>query len=147
MGDSFGWEPDSCAIAGIGTTAYSKSSGVSPTALAAEAAIAACEDAGLPVTDIDGMVRSDYDEASAAAVADTLGIEDLGYWGQVGAGGAAPAAMVGQAVAAVRSGLARNVLVYRALNGRSGRRLGKGVPPRRRSAVPPATWSCSRRTG
>jgi acetyl-CoA acetyltransferase len=128
VAESFPWEPDLCAIAGIGTTTYSKASGVSPAALAAEAAIAAARDAGLPVTDIDGIVRSDYDEVSAAALADTLGIDDLGYWGQVGAGGAAPAAMVGQAVAAIRSGLASNVLVFRALNGRSGRRLGKGVP-------------------
>jgi acetyl-CoA acetyltransferase len=122
------WVRDACAIAGIGVTEYSRQSGVSPTALAAEATIAAAADAGLPVTEIDGIVRSDYDEVSAAALADTLGIDDLAYWSQVGAGGAAPAAMVGQAVAAVRAGLARSVLVFRALNGRSGRRLGKGVP-------------------
>jgi len=128
MADPDGWQPDACAVVGIGTTEYSKASGVSPTALAARAAIAAAQDAGIDVRDIDGIVRSDYDEASAAAVADTLGIDDLAYWSQVGAGGAAPAAMVGQAVAAVRSGLARTVLVFRALNGRSGRRLGKGVP-------------------
>ena len=35
--------------------------------------------------------------------------------------------MVGQAVGAIMSGQARTVVVYRALNGRSGRRLGKGV--------------------
>ncbi|MDT0202686.1 thiolase C-terminal domain-containing protein [Nocardioides sp. AE5] len=121
------WVPDACAIAGIGATAYTKASGVSVTALAAEAALAAVRDAGLEVDDIDGMVRSDYDEVSQAALADTLGIDDLRYWGQTGAGGAAPCAMVGQAVAAIRSGLATTVLVYRALNGRSGRRLGKGV--------------------
>lgn len=126
---SYDWVPDACAIAGIGTTAFTKSSGVSPTALAAEAALAAIGDAGLEPGDIDGFVRSDYDETSPVALADALGLEDVAYWGQTGAGGAAPCAMVGQAAAAVRSGLARHVLVYRALNGRSGRRLGRGVPP------------------
>ncbi|MDF1602239.1 lipid-transfer protein [Nocardioides sp. YIM 152315] len=124
----YAWKPDACAIAGIGTTAYTKSSGASVTALAAEAALAAIEDAGLEPADIDGFVRSDYDEASPAALADTLGIDDIAYWGQTGAGGAAPCAMVGQAAAAILSGQARHVVVYRALNGRSGRRLGQGVP-------------------
>lgn len=125
--ERYDWVPDACAIAGIGTTAYSKASGVSPTALAVEAALNAIEDAGLRPADIDGFVRSDYDETSPGALADALGIDDIAYWGQTGAGGAAPCAMVGQAVAAIRSGQAKNVLVYRALNGRSGRRLGKGV--------------------
>lgn len=125
---TYEWVPDACAIVGIGTTAYSKASGVSVTALAAEAALAAIADAELEPRDIDGFVRSDYDETSPVALADTLGIGDVTYWGQTGAGGAAPCAMVAQAVAAIRSGLATTVLVYRALNGRSGSRLGKGVP-------------------
>ncbi|MGC9667604.1 thiolase C-terminal domain-containing protein [Planosporangium sp. 12N6] len=125
---SYDWIPDACAIVGIGATAYTRASGVSVTALAAEAALNAIADAGLQPSDIDGLVRSDYDETSPVALADTLGLRDLSYWGQTGAGGAAPCAMVGQAVAAVQSGQARHVLVYRALNGRSGRRLGKGVP-------------------
>ena len=121
------WTPDTCAVVGIGTTAYSKRSGVSPTALAAEAALAAIADAGLDPADIDGFVRSDYDEASAVALADALGVDDISFWGQTGPGGSGPCAMVGQAVGAIMSGQARTVLVYRALNGRSGRRLGQGV--------------------
>ncbi|MEV7862626.1 lipid-transfer protein [Streptomyces hirsutus] len=121
------WVPDRCAVVGIGTTAYSKASGVSVTSLAAEASLAAIGDAGLVPADIDGLIRSDYDETSQVALADALGIDDIAYWGQNGPGGSGPAAMVGQAVAAIASGQATNVLVYRALNGRSGRRLGKGV--------------------
>lgn len=121
------WVPDRCAVVGIGTTGYSKASGVSVTSLAAEASLAAIDDAGLVPDDIDGLIRSDYDEASQVALADALGIDDIAYWGQNGPGGSGPPAMVGQAVAAILSGQATNVLVYRALNGRSGRRLGKGV--------------------
>lgn len=121
------WVPDACAVVGIGTTEYTKRSGVSPTALAAEAALNAIADAGLDPADVDGFVRSDYDEASAVALADALGVDDIAYWGQTGPGGSGPCAMVGQAVAAITSGQAETVVVYRALNGRSGRRLGKGV--------------------
>jgi acetyl-CoA acetyltransferase len=121
------WVPDECAIVGIGTTAYSKASGRSVTALAAEATLEAVQDAGLDLADVDGFVRSDYDEVSPVALADALGVDDITYWGQNGPGGSGPCAMVGQAVAAIRSGQASTVVVYRALNGRSGRRLGKGV--------------------
>jgi acetyl-CoA acetyltransferase len=119
--------PDACAIAGIGTTEYSKASGVGVTALAADATLRALRDAGLTPGDVDGFVRSDYDEVSQVALADALGIDDISYWGQSGPGGSGPCAMVGQAVAAVTSGQASTVVVYRALSGRSGRRLGKGV--------------------
>lgn len=129
MTDEFARSRDACAIVGIGTTAYTRASGVSVTALAAEAALAAIADSGLKPEDIDGFVRSDYDETSPAALADACGIRDVTYWGQVGAGGSAPCGMVGQAAAAVITGQARHVVVYRALNGRSGRRLGKGVLP------------------
>ena len=46
------------------------------------------------------------------------------YWADVGPGGVAAAAMVGQAVGAILSGQATAVLVFRELNGRSGRRYG-----------------------
>ena len=54
----------------------------------------------------------------------TLGIPDLTYWCDVGPGGVAPCGMVGQAVGAILSGQATAVLVFRSLNGRSGRRYG-----------------------
>jgi acetyl-CoA acetyltransferase len=121
------WIPDRCAIVGIGTSGYSKASGVSTTSMAAEASLAAIADAGLVPGDIDGLIRSDYDETSQVALADALGADDIAYWGQNGPGGSGPSAMIGQAVAAIVSGQATSVLVYRSLNGRSGRRLGKGV--------------------
>ena len=50
---------------------------------------------------------------------DALGMTRLDYYGDAGPGGVAPAAQVAQAMAAVISGLATNVLVYRSLNGRT----------------------------
>ncbi|SEF67652.1 Acetyl-CoA acetyltransferase [Thermomonospora echinospora] len=119
---------DRCAIAGIGATEFSKDSGRSELTLAAQACRAALQDAGLTVADVDGVVSCDYDLVSYGAIADALGIADLTYWGQTGPGGSGPCAMVGQAVAAILSGQATTVLVYRALNGRSGRRYGLGAP-------------------
>lgn len=119
---------DRCAIVGIGATEFSKRSGRSELTLATEASRAALADAGLTPADVDGLVSCDMDLVSYNALAESLGIPDLSYWGQNGPGGAAPCAMVGQAVAAVLSGQATTVLVYRALNGRSGRRFGQGTP-------------------
>ncbi|CCW12825.1 thiolase C-terminal domain-containing protein [Rhodococcus aetherivorans] len=118
------WRRDACAIAGIGTTEYSRDSGVSVTALAVEAAANALSDAGLTPADVDGIVRNDMDLVSCAALADGLGVPNLTYWGEAGPGGSGPAAMVAQAVAAIMSGQATTVVVFRSLNGRSGRRFG-----------------------
>ncbi|WP_026926463.1 thiolase C-terminal domain-containing protein [Granulicoccus phenolivorans] len=117
---------NACAIVGIGATEFSRNSGRSELTLATEAAVAAAADAGVAVSDIDGMVRCDMDFVQHNALADALGLPNLSFWSDVGVGGGAPAAMVGQAVAAIMSGQASTVLVYRALNGRTGARYGQG---------------------
>lgn len=127
------WAPfrDRCAIAGIGSTEFSKSSGRSELTLATEASLAALADAGLAVADVDGIVRCDMDNVRANDLAHSLGVPSLTYVGENGPGGAAPAAMVAQAVGAILSGQATTVLVYRSLNGRSGVRFGRsGVEER-----------------
>jgi acetyl-CoA acetyltransferase len=113
-----------CAIVGVGTTDYSRQSGRSDLTLATQAALAALEDAGLSASDVDGIVRCDMDAVRHNDLADSLGIPNLTYWAEVGPGGVAPCAMVGQAVGAILSGQATTVLVFRELNGRSGRRFG-----------------------
>src|SRR5687767_8703473 len=115
---------DRCAIAGIGATDFSRNSERTDLTLATQAALAAIEDAGLSPQDIDGIVRCDMDTVRHNDLADALGIEELTYWGEVGPGGVAPCAQVGQAVGAILSGQASAVLVFRELNGRSGRRYG-----------------------
>jgi acetyl-CoA acetyltransferase len=115
---------DRCAIAGIGTTDFSRSSGRSDLTLATQASLAAIADAGLEPSDIDGIVRCDMDLVRSNDLVHTLGLPELNYFSEVGPGGVAPCGMVGQAVGAVLSGQAKNVLVFRSLNGRSGRRYG-----------------------
>jgi acetyl-CoA acetyltransferase len=117
---------DRCAIAGAGRTDYSRESGRSVLSLATEASLAAIADAGLKPEDIDGIVRCDFDVVTHNELAHALNLPHLTYWGASGPGGSAPSGMMAQAVGAIVSGQARNVLVYRSLNGRSGFRLGKG---------------------
>lgn len=117
-----------CAIAGIGSTEYSASSGRSELTLATEAVLAAVEDAGLDVDEVDGLVQCDLDRVTYTDLSESLGLANVTYWSTVGPGGAAPPGMVGQAVGAVLSGQATTVVVYRSLNGRSFSRFGAGVP-------------------
>ena len=116
---------DRCAIVGIGATDFSKHSGKTDLSLATQASLAALADAGLTAADVDGIIRCDMDNVRGNDLAHSLGVRDLNYLGENGPGGAAPCAMVGQAVGAILSGQATTVLVFRSLNGRSGRRFGQ----------------------
>src|SRR3954464_8261905 len=124
MGDDQFHHRDRCAISGIGTTDFTRHSGRSVLTLATQASLAAIADAGLTPQDIDGIVRCDMDAVRSNDLVDALGMTRLDYYGDAGPGGVAPTAQVAQAMAAVIAGLATNVLVYRSLNGRSGRRFG-----------------------
>jgi acetyl-CoA acetyltransferase len=116
---------DRCAIAGIGTTDFSRNARRSDLTLATQAALDAIADAGLEPGDIDGIVRCSHDTVLEADLADSLGIGSLTYWSEVGPGGVGPCAMIGQAVGAILSGQADHVLVFRELLGRSGVRYGR----------------------
>ncbi len=118
---------DEAAIAGIGQTAYSKNSGVSELSLATEAVRKAIDDAGLSPGEVDGLVTYTMDSSDEVEVARTVGIGDMTYWSQVNYGGGAAIGVVAHAAMAVATGAAKNVVVYRALNGRSGQRMGQGV--------------------
>ncbi len=115
------------AIAGIGQTKYSKNSGVSELSLATEAVRAAILDAGLQPSDVDGLVTFTMDSSDEVEVARNVGIGEMTMFSQINYGGGAAVGLVHQAVMAVATGSAKNVVVYRALNGRSGQRMGQGV--------------------
>ncbi|MFF7687285.1 lipid-transfer protein [Streptomyces syringium] len=122
------------AVVGIGATEFSKDSGRSELALAAEAVRAALADAGLTAADVDGMVTFTMDTSPEITVAQATGIGELSFFSRVHYGGGAACATVQQAALAVASGLAEVVVCYRAFNERSGRRFGSGVQRREPSA-------------
>jgi acetyl-CoA acetyltransferase len=118
---------DKYSIAGIGWTEFSKRSGRTVRSLASEACIKATADAGLKISDIDGIVSYNFnDSAPAIAVATEIGVPQAGYAVDFQSGGNAANLIILSAVAAIEAGLAKNVLCYRAMNGRSGFRLGGG---------------------
>lgn len=114
------------AIAGVGYSPITRSSGTTVLDLAATAVKAAVADAGLSLQDIDGVASFSYlsDSASPEAVATTLGLPRLNYTIEWNNGGQSPSALVQEAAMAVATGRAENVVVFRALNGRSGARVG-----------------------
>ncbi|MET9339646.1 lipid-transfer protein [Nonomuraea sp. NPDC003804] len=113
------------AIAGIGATEFSKESGRSELRLAAEAVLAALDDAGLTPSDVDGLVTYTQDTNQEIAVAREVGIGDLTFFSRVHYGGGAACGTVMHAAMAVATGAAETVVCYRAFNERSGRRFGQ----------------------
>lgn len=122
---------DSTSLAGTGTTAFTKASGKSVLALATEACRLAANDAGLPLDEIDGVLSYSFnnDSVPSQAVATSLALPAPRFLLDLSMGGQAPSYLIMQAAAAVSAGLANNVLVFRALNGRSGQRVGSTRVP------------------
>jgi acetyl-CoA acetyltransferase len=118
---------DEAAIAGIGLTEFSKNSGVSELSLAAQCIKAACDDAGISPSQIDGLVTYTLDSTDEIEVARAVGAADLSFFSRINYGGGAAVGTIAQAAMAVATGQASTVVCYRAMNGRSGKRMGQGV--------------------
>jgi len=119
------------AIAGVGFTELTKASGRSVLDLATEACARAIDDSGLSPADVDGVASFRFleDSVPSQAVATALGAPSSNWLLDLNLGGQAPCYLVTQAAMAVHLGLARHVVVYRALNGRSGARVGTNRAP------------------
>ncbi len=115
----------------MGYTPFSKNSGVSTLALAQHAIADALADAGLPWGALDGVATHRVgDSVQAAVVAEALGIDDLHFYLDQFGGGSASHSIIGAAAAAVATGVAETVVCWRAINARSGYRMGgTGRPP------------------
>lgn len=105
-------------VAGVGETTYYKH-GKSPDpefVLALKAILAAATDAGVDPQDIDGFASYSEDRNDPARLFTALGCKELRFsnmqWGGGGGGGAGA---IANAAAAIVSGLANCVVVYRAL--------------------------------
>jgi len=113
------------AVVGIGESVYYKR-GDAPDpefVLACRAILAACADAAIDVTDVDGFASYSNDRNEPSRLAAALGIKELRFSNmQWGSGGGGVAAAVGNAAAAIAAGLADCVVVFRALaQGQFGR--------------------------
>tara|TARA_B100000676_G_scaffold310383_1_gene376733 strand:- start:42 stop:1223 length:1182 start_codon:yes stop_codon:yes gene_type:complete len=118
------------AVAGVGETAYYKR-GQSPDAefdLALKAILAACENAGISPKEVDGFASYSNDRNDPSKLAAALGINDLRFanmqWGGGGGGGSGA---VGNAAAAIATGMADCVVVFRSLAQGQFGRFGQGA--------------------
>ena len=125
------------AIVGIGQTEFSKNSGRSEMQLAVEASKEAIDDAGLSPSDIDGLVTFTLDRNDEMALCRALSIDHLEWASRTPFGGGGSNLTVRHAAAAVASGAAKHVLIYRAFNERSGHRYGQ---PAQAVLTPTQNW-------
>jgi acetyl-CoA acetyltransferase len=114
------------AVAGVGYTPFTASTPKSVLELAREACAGAIADAGMDRRDVDGIASFMvmHDSVPTQAVATVLGLPQLRFSLDLDLGGQAPCHLVTQAAAAVSTGQAEAVLVFRAMKGRSGSRVG-----------------------
>jgi acetyl-CoA acetyltransferase len=116
---------DGTAIAGVGYTPFSKNSGVSTLTLAVDAVLAALDDAGLDVDDVDALATHRVGDSTPPwVVAPALGVPEVTWYLDQFGGGSVSHSVIGQAAMAVASGVARTVVCYRAINARSEFRMG-----------------------
>lgn len=128
-GQSNGTLRGRAAVAGVGESLYYKR-GQSPHdefLLALQAILAACEDAGIDPRDIDGFASYSDDRSDPSRLAAALGCHELRFAVmQWGGGGGGCAAAVGNAAAAIATGMAQCVIVFRALAQGPHGRYGMG---------------------
>ena len=115
------------AIAGVGQTEFSKNAGRGETQLAAEAILAALADAGLRTDDVDGLVSFTIDPVEETELVRATGIGEVRWSSRVPYGGGGSQGVLLHAAAALTSGAADVVVVYRGLRARSGNRFGRAA--------------------
>lgn len=119
------------AIVGIGETQYYKRAQAPDPEfkMCLEAVLAAAEDAGLAVDELDGFASYSNDRNEPSRIASALGLPELRFSNMVwGGGGGGGSAAVGNAAAAVAAGYADHVVVFRALAQGQFGRFGQAPP-------------------
>ncbi|NUU24478.1 MAG: acetyl-CoA acetyltransferase [Streptomycetaceae bacterium] len=107
-------------------TELSRASGRSVRELALEASRRAIADAGIAASEVDAVLTYHLgDSVPVNDVAGGLGLAGPVWTNELYGGGTQCASVLGDAAMLITSGTASTVLIYRALNGRSGKRMGQ----------------------
>ena len=115
---------DKYAIIGVGETTYTRGSNLTTRALGTWAVKNAMEDAGIPASEVDGMMSySTNDSTPSPMIAGDLGIR-LNFYMDVYGGGSSSEALIGLAIGAIEAGMCKTVVVFRSMNGYSQVRIG-----------------------
>lgn len=114
-------------VVGIGRTEFSRNSGRTTLDMAQSAARAALDDAGLKTSDVDGLATFQVgDSSNPSDVGHSLGLDDgIKFNLNIAGGGDEASFVVNEAIRAVQNGECDVCVVYRSLNSRSGKRLGR----------------------
>jgi acetyl-CoA acetyltransferase len=104
---------DRAAVAGIGATAFAKGLPHTELRLACEAIVAALEDAGIEPEEVDGLSSYTMEPFVEVEVARNVGLGDITWFSQVGYGGGAGCAVVGNAAMAVATGQCHVAVAWR----------------------------------
>lgn len=114
-------------IAGIGRTRYARGIASSAWELALEAITAALADAQLAPGDVDGMCRfsAPFEQVSLPQIVRALNVRELAFFTESPLGGEAVGGVLGAAAAAVESGRADVVVVYRSMSQSTAGRFGR----------------------
>jgi len=113
---------DRVAIAGIGATPFAKRLAGSELRLALDAILAALDDAGVAPGEVDGLASYTMESSDEVEVAKCLGLGDVTFFTQVGWGGGAGPACVGQLALAIAAGQCRVGVAWRSRKRGSGGR-------------------------
>ena len=114
------------AIAGIGQSQFGKNLMRSELELACDAVMAACQDAGLAVEDVDGLASYHVEQVSELDLMYSLGFRNLSFFAMTPSGGGGAASIVGLAAMAVATGNADYVMAFRARNRSRSAAYGAG---------------------
>lgn len=130
---------DAAAIVGIGQTPFAKHLEPFEGQLAAQAVMAALDDAGIEAHEVDGLCSFTIETTDEVNLARSIGAGDVTFFSQVGYGGGAGCATVGHAAMAVATAQADVVVAWR-----SRKRGGRATRPW--AAAPtrlptPARWT------
>ena len=108
------------AIVGVGATEFSRQAGRTELQLACEAIRDALTDAGVKAADVDGIVSYTVDPVEETELVRSVGFREVAFSSRVPYGGGGSMGTLLHAAAAIDSGAADVVVVYRAVRARSG---------------------------
>ena len=108
------------AIVGVGATEFSRQAGRTELQLACEAIRDALTDAGVKAADVDGIVSYTVDPVEETELVRSVGFQEVVFSSRVPYGGGGSMGTLLHAAAAIDSGVADVVVVYRAVRARSG---------------------------
>jgi acetyl-CoA acetyltransferase len=129
---------DAAAIVGIGETPFAKRLEGSEKRLALQAILAALDDAGIAPGEVDGFASYTMETTDEVEIAKCLGAGDVTFFSQVGFGGGAGPACVGQLALAIAAGQCRVGVAWRSRKRGSGARPWANVV---QQLPTPAAWT------